>query len=911
LTNHQSESSLNELSTGQPVDSVTDISYKPGPLAIGSVLNQYKIKQILAQSFSGYSYHAEEADTQRKLVIQEYFPVEISVRDVDHKSLLLREESVSNEFEFGLMRFMKLAKALSSAPGKGRVVSVFELNDTAYYVTEFDVHNTLKSILESGHKIAYKTARKWLMACLNFLRLPHQANQLHLGLQTDSLLVDASGDIMLTGFNSVGPSFNIEPDKEEYLYLPIERIKSTAEMRPASDLYSLAAVIMQAMTAEAPPHAAKRIGAIAAGKPDPLNEHLASLQKDYDRDFLRAVWWMLAPQTEDRPRTVDDVLRALDSGVASAQSLARESSPQISSPPVRRATESTLSEQPEQPEQPKVTKPEQPEAAKQVEEAHTDPGLWFGEIETSPQRNLVSHLIHGLRRLLSNPISWLAGILFVLAFAYIWLGDDAATSTDVIINEPTPTINVIDSTAQNTTTTQSQTSGQIKSAIVAESEINLTTQTDTKNLQKFQKLDVLERKLAPYLMEAQTHFASNRLTTPEGSNALGSYRTILQMDPDNVTALQGISTIESRLITLAASALDKNELEQADLITNMVAAINPDNSELSGIREQIAGQLMERQRQIEEKQRLAEEQRKHELAEQQLQQSMQKLLSKAITSYESGRIVEPPANNALYFYRELLKVDSDNVAALTGITQIGMYFVRQSKQALGAGNFDLADRNLSTAAVVDPSNIQIGTIRGQINTRRQLVAQEQQALAEMQRKKEEAELSVQTQFQLNLQSGISAYYRGDYVESYNFLKPLSDRGNARAKFRIAMMMQNGRGVIENKAEARRLFLDALEPIQTTAGNGVAWAQADVGSYYEDGIIMQRNYSEAAKWYFLAAEQGYAGAQTNLGVLFANGHGVQPDMDNAVQWFKRAAIQGDNIAKENLRILGYNPDRIAL
>jgi hypothetical protein len=125
------------------------------------------------------------------------------------------------------------------------------------------------------------------------------------------------------------------------------------------------------------------------------------------------------------------------------------------------------------------------------------------------------------------------------------------------------------------------------------------------------------------------------------------------------------------------------------------------------------------------------------------------------------------------------------------------------------------------------------------------------------------------------------------------------------------MLQNGRGVEVNRAEARKWFLAALEAIRLAANSGSAWAQADLGSYYEDGIILDADYAEAARWYLRSAEQGYAGAQTNLGVMYANGQGVEPDMERAVEWFKRAALQGDSIAKENLRILGYNPDRIVL
>ncbi|MDH3695557.1 MAG: sel1 repeat family protein, partial [Gammaproteobacteria bacterium] len=159
--------------------------------------------------------------------------------------------------------------------------------------------------------------------------------------------------------------------------------------------------------------------------------------------------------------------------------------------------------------------------------------------------------------------------------------------------------------------------------------------------------------------------------------------------------------------------------------------------------------------------------------------------------------------------------------------------------------------------------------------------------------------------QTGLIAGADAYYRGDYQIAYNLLKPLSDADNPRAKFRMAMMYARGRGVPKSTALARELSRQAFPAIQNAANNGQAWAQADMGSIYEDGLIVLPNITTAVGWYRLAAEQGYPGAQTNLGVLYANGEGVIQDTTEAVAWLQRAASQGDKIARDNLRALGVN------
>jgi uncharacterized protein len=47
---------------------------------------------------------------------------------------------------------------------------------------------------------------------------------------------------------------------------------------------------------------------------------------------------------------------------------------------------------------------------------------------------------------------------------------------------------------------------------------------------------------------------------------------------------------------------------------------------------------------------------------------------------------------------------------------------------------------------------------------------------------------------------------------------------------------------------------------------------------------QNNSAEAAKWFYLAADQGRADAQSNLGSMYAEGEGIPPDFAQALMWF---------------------------
>ena len=69
--------------------------------------------------------------------------------------------------------------------------------------------------------------------------------------------------------------------------------------------------------------------------------------------------------------------------------------------------------------------------------------------------------------------------------------------------------------------------------------------------------------------------------------------------------------------------------------------------------------------------------------------------------------------------------------------------------------------------------------------------------------------------------------------------------------------------------------------------------------YYGGLIVSKDYAEAAKWYRQAAEQGRDDAQYMLGECYHYGQGVSQDFAEAVKWYRQAAEQGYGPAKDRL------------
>jgi TPR repeat protein len=106
-------------------------------------------------------------------------------------------------------------------------------------------------------------------------------------------------------------------------------------------------------------------------------------------------------------------------------------------------------------------------------------------------------------------------------------------------------------------------------------------------------------------------------------------------------------------------------------------------------------------------------------------------------------------------------------------------------------------------------------------------------------------------------------------------------GLAPAQTALGIMYVNGYGVPQN-------YTEALKWYRLAAAQGLAPAQTALGIMYVNGYGVPQDNAEALKWYHLAAAQGHARAQLNLGLMYVNGYGVPQDYVQAYKWFNLAA-----------------------
>ena len=73
--------------------------------------------------------------------------------------------------------------------------------------------------------------------------------------------------------------------------------------------------------------------------------------------------------------------------------------------------------------------------------------------------------------------------------------------------------------------------------------------------------------------------------------------------------------------------------------------------------------------------------------------------------------------------------------------------------------------------------------------------------------------------------------------------------------------------------------------------GLPEQQEALARAYYQGKGVERNYDEAAKWFYEAANQGLVTSQFQLAIMYGRGEGVNKDYVKAVKWYRKAAEQG--------------------
>src|SRR5690606_15985464 len=142
----------------------------------------------------------------------------------------------------------------------------------------------------------------------------------------------------------------------------------------------------------------------------------------------------------------------------------------------------------------------------------------------------------------------------------------------------------------------------------------------------------------------------------------------------------------------------------------------------------------------------------------------------------------------------------------------------------------------------------------------------------------------------------------DPAQAVQWYRQAAEQGLAIAQANLGTMYRDGTGVVRNN-------LRAAEWYQKSADQGLGWAQFYLGDAYERGSGVRRNRVKAMELFLRAARQEYTDAQFRLGMLYRSDPQVITDPDSASleaygeYWLALAARSGHERARPNLESPG--------
>ena len=137
---------------------------------------------------------------------------------------------------------------------------------------------------------------------------------------------------------------------------------------------------------------------------------------------------------------------------------------------------------------------------------------------------------------------------------------------------------------------------------------------------------------------------------------------------------------------------------------------------------------------------------------------------------------------------------------------------------------------------------------------------------------------------------------GNLAEALKWYRRGADLDDVSSQTHLAEMYLEGWGVERDLSQALRWFMPSAQ-------RGYPLSEYKVGLVYQRGDSrVRRDLPLAIEWFNKAAAHGFARAQNDLGVLYERGEGVGRDYEEAARWYRLAAEQGWALAQINLAFL---------
>ncbi len=314
----------------------------PDALPENYKLHWYVLERVLGQGGFGITYQARDSNLDKLVAIKEYLPVDTATRRAD-STVSPRSQTQAQRYGTGLEGFIREARTLArfSHHNIVRVHSVFQHNNTAYMVMEFEEGETLAALLERRQTLPEGELLDVVLPVLEGLALVHAAGFIHRDIKPENILVRSDGSPVLLDFGSARAAIGQSRTLTILVapgYAPYEQYYADGGSQgPWTDIYSLGATCYRAIAGVAPMDAITRSKGVLGSTREMLAPAVERGARRYSQQFLQAIDHALAFAERDRPQTLEAWRRELTGGVEAAALPVAAPGPEIVAAPATRA----------------------------------------------------------------------------------------------------------------------------------------------------------------------------------------------------------------------------------------------------------------------------------------------------------------------------------------------------------------------------------------------------------------------------------------------------------------------------------------------------------------------------------------------------------------------------------------------
>ena len=278
----------------------------------GHKIHWYEITDILGAGGFGITYLAQDLNLEHEVAIKEYLPSELIMRDAKGFVHPLSADH-NTRYQWGLNRFLSEGRTIGKFkhPNIVRVRNVFEANNTAYMVMEYELGESLQDILSHRKTLSEEEVKNIILPIIDGVRQVHASGFIHRDIKPANIFIRVDDDPVLLDFGSARKSLQDSVQSLTSIfsrgYAPIEQYNTNEDIQgPWTDIYSLGATLYRIIAGVPPADAVDRSVSISHTQQDSFVPAMEIGENKYSRPLLQAIDHALQFRHKDRPQSVDE-----------------------------------------------------------------------------------------------------------------------------------------------------------------------------------------------------------------------------------------------------------------------------------------------------------------------------------------------------------------------------------------------------------------------------------------------------------------------------------------------------------------------------------------------------------------------------------------------------------------------------